>query len=82
MKWIVYVVRCVDKTLYTGITNNLEKRLLAHHSGKGAKYTRGRGPFKVVWHERYRNRGSALRRESQIKALTRQEKLRLIKIKI
>ena len=82
MKWIVYVIECVDKSFYTGITNNLEKRLLAHHSGKGAKYTRGRGPFKVVLHERYLHRGSALRRERQIKALTRREKLCLIKMKI
>ena len=78
MKWFVYIIECADKTLYTGITNNMKERLFAHQSGKGAKYTRGRGPFKLVLQERYRYRGLALKREIHIKRLCKKEKLRLI----
>lgn len=76
-KWQVYILRCKDNTLYTGITDNLEKRLAAHNAGKGAKYTRGRGPTEVVYAELYDNKSQALRREFQIKHLSREAKLAL-----
>ena len=74
----VYILRCGDGTLYTGITNDLPRRLAAHSSGRGAKYTRGRLPVELVWHEGQPDKSAALRRELQIKALSRAEKLRLI----
>ena len=74
----VYILRCGDGTLYTGITNDLPRRLAAHSSGRGAKYTRGRLPVELVWHEEQPDKSAALRRELQIKALSRAEKLRLI----
>jgi predicted GIY-YIG superfamily endonuclease len=78
MSWLVYILRCGDGTLYTGITNDLEARLLAHEQGKGAKYTRGRGPFVVVYRQKRRDRGSALRREAAIKGLSKNDKQTLI----
>lgn len=75
--WIVYMLRCADGTLYTGIATDLEKRIKKHAEGKGAKYTRGRGPYTVVFSETHPDRRSALKRESEIKALTKKEKLRL-----
>jgi putative endonuclease len=77
MKWTVYILKCGDKTLYTGITNDLQNRLAKHHAGTGAKYTRGRGPFEVIYTEPRRTKGSALKREAEIKSLSRQEKLQL-----
>ena len=74
----VYILRCGDGTLYTGITNDLPRRLAAHSSGRGGKYTRGRLPVELVWHEEQPDKSAALRRELQIKALSRAEKLRLI----
>ena len=53
MLWVVYILKCADGSLYTGVTNNLKKRVLAHQEGKGAKYTKGRLPLKVIYHERY-----------------------------
>lgn len=82
MPWTVYILECADKTLYTGITNNLEERLVKHLKGTGAKYTRGRGPYKVVHTEQHRSKGRALQREAAIKALPRTEKLRLQKLAI
>ena len=70
--WTVYVVRCADDTLYCGITNDLPGRLAAHEAGKGAKYTRGRGPLEVVFTRRTRTKGRALRLEHAIKALPRE----------
>ena len=78
MGYVVYILRCGDGTLYTGITNDLPRRLAAHSSGRGAKYTRGRLPVELVWHEEQPDKSAALRRELQIKALSRAEKLRLI----
>ena len=75
--WIVYVLRCGDDTLYTGITDDLPKRLKAHNEGKGAKYTRGRGPLVVFYQEECPDKSAALRREIAIKRLSRQEKLQL-----
>jgi putative endonuclease len=67
LSWIVYILECSDKTLYTGITKNLEQRLQAHEIGKGAKYTKGRGPFSLVHMETYPTMSQALQREAQIK---------------
>ena len=78
-KWYLYILRCRDNTLYTGITTNLEKRLESHRSGKGAKYTRGRTPLELVYREECENHSHALKRELAIKALTRTEKETLIK---
>ena len=75
--WYVYMLRCGDGTLYTGITDNIDKRLAAHRAGKGAKYTRGRGPLELVYTQQQPDKSSALRRELEIKKLTRQEKLKL-----
>lgn len=78
MGWTVYMLRCADSTLYTGITNDLEARLAKHAQGTGAKYTRGRGPFVVVLSEVHATKGDALKRERQIKALSRTQKLNLL----
>jgi putative endonuclease len=73
------MLKCKDQSLYTGYTNDLANRLRMHESGKGAKYTRGRGPFQVVHTEAYDTKEEALRREYQIKQLSRSEKEDLIK---
>lgn len=78
MEYVVYILRCKDDSLYTGITTNLERRVAVHNSGKGAKYTRGRTPVTPVYWETQPDKGAALRRELEIKALTRAEKLELI----
>jgi len=78
VEWYIYILRCGDGTLYTGSTDNVEKRLAAHRAGKGAKYTRGRGPLELVYSEQLPDKSSALRREYEIKRLTRPEKLKLI----
>ena len=78
MLWVVYILKCADGSLYTGATNNLKKRVLAHQEGKGAKYTKGRLPLKVIYHEKLPNRSEALKREIVIKQLNRLEKLKLI----
>lgn len=74
----VYIVECSDGTFYTGWTNNLEKRIDMHSKGAGAKYTRGRGPVTLVYNEVFNTKEAAMKREYQIKKLTRQEKLLLI----
>ena len=76
--WVVYILRCKDGTLYTGITDDLQRRFKMHAEGKGAKYTRGRGPLTLVYQELCDSHGDALRREIQIKRLTRAEKMTLI----
>ncbi len=73
-----YIVECSDGTLYTGYTNDLEKRMKAHNSGKGAKYTRSRLPVRLVYFEEYETKELAQSREWQIKQMTRQQKLQLI----
>jgi putative endonuclease len=77
--WFVYIIQCGDNSLYTGISNNIERRIAKHNSGKGAKYTKGRGPFKLLYSESHPNKSQASKREAQIKNLSRQEKLELIK---
>ena len=73
----VYLLRCSDNTLYCGWTNDLAKRVAAHNSGSGAKYTRSRRPVELVYYEEYEDQHSALRRECEIKQFSREEKLRL-----
>ena len=77
----VYILRCADGSLYTGWTNDLEKRLQAHNSGHGAKYTKSRLPVELCYHESFEDRGQAKSREWHIKRMTRQEKLKLIESK-
>lgn len=77
--WKLYILRCGDGSLYTGITTDVPKRLEAHRSGKGAKYTRGRSPLELVYEEECGDHSAALKRELEIKALSREEKLNLIK---
>lgn len=78
MEYTVYILRCGDGTLYTGITTDLERRVAVHNSGRGAKYTRSRLPVTPVYQETVPDKSAALRRELEIKALTRAEKLELI----
>lgn len=78
MIWSCYILRCADDTLYTGITNDMEKRLAAHNAGSAAKYTRARGPVELVFVEDCADRSAASKRELAIKNLTRVEKLVLI----
>lgn len=78
MSYIVYILRCTDNTLYTGITSDLQKRLVAHRAGTGAKYTRTHKPDKIVYTKKFRTKGRALRRELEIKKLTRVQKIKLI----
>ena len=78
MSWQVYILRCSDGTLYTGITDDLPRRIAAHNAGKGAKYTRGRGPVTPVYAETCEDKSCALKRELAIKRLPRAEKLKLI----
>ena len=77
--WKLYILRCGDGSLYTGITTDVEKRFTVHQSGKGAKYTRGRGPLEVVYTEECGDHSAALKRELEIKALTKEQKEILIK---
>lgn len=76
--WTVYLVRCADDSLYCGITNDLEARLVAHSTGKGAKYTRRRAPVTLAFAQKCRHKRLALRIEHAIKQLTREEKLALV----
>lgn len=77
----VYILCCNDGTLYTGWTNNLERRIKVHSEGKGAKYTRARLPVKLVYHEEFADKIAAMKREYFIKQLSRQDKLKLINTK-
>ena len=78
MIWSCYILRCADDTLYTGITNDLDKRIVTHNAGMASKYTRGRGPVELVFAESCADKSVALKRELAIKNLTRAEKLVLI----
>lgn len=77
--WALYILKCNDDSLYTGITNNIEKRIADHEAGNGAKYTRGRGPFELVYQEKCLDRSDASKREFEIKKLSRSEKENLLK---
>lgn len=76
--WYLYILRCGDGSLYTGITTDVDKRLEAHRNGTGAKYTRGRGPLELVYREECGTHSHALKRESAIKKLSRDKKMLLI----
>lgn len=78
MTWTVYILRCGDETLYTGIARDLEKRLEQHRGGEGARYTRGRGPLELVYQEKFTDRASAQKREMEIKRMDRSRKLKLL----
>lgn len=77
--WYLYILRCADGTLYTGIARDVEARFAQHSCGKGAKYTRGRGPLELVYREECVDHSTALKRELAVKAMSREEKLNLIK---
>lgn len=79
--WKLYILRCGDGSLYTGITTDVQARLEVHRSGKGAKYTRGRGPLELIYSEECGTHSDALKRELAIKDLTKKEKLRLCGMK-
>ena len=77
-RWWLYILHCGDDTYYTGIAVDVDRRFAAHCSGKGAKYTKGRGPLTVVYREECEDHSAALRREYAVKQLSREEKLKLI----
>lgn len=79
--WYLYMLRCGDGTLYTGITTDVEKRLETHRAGKGAKYTRGRRPLALVYREVCGSHSEALKREFAVKRLSREQKEQLIQEK-
>lgn len=76
-QWIVYIIECCDHSLYTGITTDITRRIQEHESGKGAKYTKGRGPFTLIYTEAHTNRSDASKRELHIKSLDKLSKLKL-----
>lgn len=79
--YILYIVRCADRTLYTGITTDIERRMHEHNtSPKGARYTRSRRPVTLVYSQRYRTRSTASWAEAAMKRMTRQEKLRMVRL--
>lgn len=77
-RWFVYILRCGDGSLYTGISTDVDQRVATHNAGRGARYTRPRLPVTVVHVERKRSRSTALKREAAIKALSRAEKLNML----
>jgi Predicted endonuclease containing a URI domain len=79
IQWSVYILQCDDTTLYTGISNNVSKRIAHHQAGNGSRYTRGRLPVRLLYKETCDDKGSALKREYAIKRLTREEKIKLLK---
>lgn len=79
--WYLYILRCGYGTLYTGITTDVEKRLEAHRSGKGAKYTRGRSPLELIYREKCGSHSDALKRELTVKKLSREQKEMLLRKK-
>lgn len=81
-QWFVYIVRCADRTLYTGVATDVATRIHKHNDGKGAKYTRGRRPVRLVYHEPAASRSAALRREHAIKRMKAAEKRRLIRSRV
>lgn len=78
-KNFVYILKCNDETYYTGWTTDLEKRIATHNKGKGAKYTRARLPVQLVYHESFDDKSSAMKKEYEIKQLSRKEKEVLVK---
>jgi putative endonuclease len=78
--YVVYILACADRSLYTGITNNLKRRFAQHQQGKGGHYTRARKVLKIVFTEEHLNRSLALKREAEIKRWPREKKLNLIRV--
>ncbi len=76
--WFVYILKCVDGSLYTGSTNNIEKRFKDHLSGKGARYTKSHKPDSVVYQESFSSKSLALKREAEIKKLPKSQKVNLV----
>ena len=81
MKWFVYLLETIDNTLYCGYSNDVEKRVINHNKGRGAKYTKTRLPVRLVYTECFDTKSEAMKREYQIKQLTRQQKLKLMREK-
>jgi len=79
MSWFIYILQCNDNSLYTGVTNDLDRRIAAHNDGTGAKYTKGRGPVRLLYSEESPSRSDAQKREYSIKQLSRAEKVQLLK---
>lgn len=79
--WYVYILLCTDGSLYTGVTNKLQKRFLEHKSGKGGRYTRSHKPIKIVYQEKLPTHSEALKREAEIKSWSREEKIRTLNLK-
>jgi predicted GIY-YIG superfamily endonuclease len=79
--WFVYILRCADGSFYTGITKDVKRRREQHNNGTASRYTRSRRPTKQVWQETHPSQSSALKREAAIKAMTRQAKMALIRVK-
>ncbi|MBN2121259.1 MAG: GIY-YIG nuclease family protein [Candidatus Omnitrophica bacterium] len=77
MPWYLYIIQCKDRTLYTGITNDLSRRIRDHNSGNGCRYTKYRRPVKLIHSEEFPTKSAALKRESYIKGLTRAKKLKI-----
>ena len=80
MNWVVYMVKCKDSSIYTGISNNLKKRLDTHKKGNGSKYVRARLPFKLIYTEECQSRSIAIKREIEIKKLDKKNKELLVKL--
>lgn len=78
--WFVYVLLCKDGSLYTGSTNNLEKRFSNHNNGKGGKYTRAHKPIKIIYSEKLSSQSEALKREMEIKSWSREKKIKILKL--
>ena len=77
--WLTYLLLCKDQSIYTGMTNNLEQRILHHRQGKGGRYTRSRKAEGILYSEQYKTKNEALKRERQIKGWRKEKKLNLIK---
>ena len=80
--WYVYILLCGDNSLYTGSTNDLEKRFLDHKNGKGGKYTRSHRPLKLIYKEEFITKSEALKREAEIKSWNRKKKIKDLKLPV
>ena len=78
--WFVYILLCKDKSLYTGVSNNLEKRFLDHKNGKGGHYTRSHRPIKLIYSEQLSTHSQALKREAEIKNWSREQKIKILNL--
>jgi predicted GIY-YIG superfamily endonuclease len=81
MNWFVYIVRCADGSLYTGITKDVKRRCQQHNAGTASRYTRSRRPVRLVYEEVRPSQSSALKREAAIKGMTQREKLAMIRVR-